>query len=220
MPAQHGTGWRADCLGDMGGFSKNWCHMRKGYPVWIKEAGIQDAWKTAPVAWETCWDMRKWVNEGWSLRYIFNYALACHGSYINNKSAPLPAGRKRAARTGAIPAQAGLSPGAQGTEASRPGASRGASLTLAMKWQNVGSAPCYKPYRLAYRLSNENGYSKVFVSNVTVNRWLPGSIDLFTDEFFKEPKDLPPGDVADVTDTITLPDDLAAGQYTLVRRRR
>jgi hypothetical protein len=50
---------------------------------------------------------------------------------------------------------------------------------------------------------------------VTVNRWLPGSIDLFTDEFFKEPKDLPPGDVASVTDTITLPDGLGAGQYTL-----
>ena len=67
--AQNGTGWRADCLGDMGGFSKNWCHMRKGYPVWIKEAGIQDVWKTSPVAWETCWDMRKWVKEGWPLRY-------------------------------------------------------------------------------------------------------------------------------------------------------
>ena len=34
----HGTGWRADCLGDMGGFSRTWCHMRKGYPGWIKEA--------------------------------------------------------------------------------------------------------------------------------------------------------------------------------------
>ena len=29
----HGTGWRADCLGDMGGFSKRWCHMRNLYPV-------------------------------------------------------------------------------------------------------------------------------------------------------------------------------------------
>ena len=29
---QNGAGWRADCLGDMGGFSKNWCHMRMGYP--------------------------------------------------------------------------------------------------------------------------------------------------------------------------------------------
>ena len=89
---QHGAGWRADCLGDLGGFSKNWCHMRKGYPVWVKESGLQDVWRTAPVAWETCWDMRKWVAEGWSLRYIFNYALALHGSYINNKSASLPPG--------------------------------------------------------------------------------------------------------------------------------
>lgn len=82
---KHGTGWRADCLGDMGGFSKNWCHMRKGYPKSLPEANATDAWKTAPVVWETCWDMRKWVNEGWSLRFIFNYALALHGSQINNK---------------------------------------------------------------------------------------------------------------------------------------
>ncbi|NQT38774.1 MAG: beta-galactosidase [Planctomycetes bacterium] len=87
---QHGTGWRADCLGDMGGFSKTWCHMRMAYPQRLPQADAMDAWKTAPVAWETCWDMRKWVDEGWSLRYIVNYALALHGSYINNKSAPLP----------------------------------------------------------------------------------------------------------------------------------
>jgi hypothetical protein len=80
-----------------------------------------------------------------------------------------------------------------------------------MKWQNVGSAPCYKPYRLAYRLSSDRGFSKVFVSNVTVNHWLPGSIELFTEEFFKEPKDLPPGEITDVTDSISLPGDIPNG---------
>jgi hypothetical protein len=55
---QHGAGWRADYLGDMIGFSKNWYFMRDSYPVSIKESGIQDVWKTAPIAWETCWDMR------------------------------------------------------------------------------------------------------------------------------------------------------------------
>ena len=69
---KHGAGWRADCLGDMGGFSKTWCHMRRAYPRIVTEANALDVWKTAPVAWETCWDMRKWVNEGWSLRFIFN----------------------------------------------------------------------------------------------------------------------------------------------------
>ena len=84
-----------------------------------------------------------------------------------------------------------------------------------MKWQNVGSAPCYKPYRVAYRLSNDQGYGKVFVGTAAVNKWLPGSIELFTEEFFKEPKDLPPGDVHAVADTLSLPDDLSPGTYTL-----
>jgi hypothetical protein len=66
--------------------------MREGYPSWIRQAGIEEVWKRAPVAWESCWDMRKWVAEGWPLRSIFNYALALHGSQINNKSAPLPEG--------------------------------------------------------------------------------------------------------------------------------
>jgi hypothetical protein len=88
-------------------------------------------------------------------------------------------------------------------------------MDLLMKWQNVGSAPCYKPYRLAYRLSNEQGYSRVFISSITVNGWLPGSIELFTEEFFKEPRDLPAGEVAVATDRITLPGDIPAGVLTL-----
>ena len=86
---------------------------------------------------------------------------------------------------------------------------------MAMKWQNVGSAPCYKPYRVAYLLSNDEGYEKVFVGEVTVDKWLPGSIELFTEEFFKEPADLPPGEVHNVADTIRLPDDLSPGTYKL-----
>ena len=33
----------------------------------------------------------------------------------------------------------------------------------------------------------------MIVSKTTVNRWLPGSIEMFTPEFFKMPKDLPKG---------------------------
>ena len=32
-----------------------------------------DAWKTAPVAFESCWDMRKWKEAGWDIRRIFEY---------------------------------------------------------------------------------------------------------------------------------------------------
>jgi len=211
---EHGTGWRADCLGDMGGFSRRWCHMLHGYPLYIREAGIQDVWKTASVAWETCWDMRKWVAEGWSLRYIFNYALACHASVINNKSAPLPQrddvrpeierflrrlGYRLVLKELKHPAQV------------RPGD----NLELSMKWQNVGSAPCYRPYRVAYRLSRDDGFAKTLVGKLTVNRWLPGSIRLFTPEFFKMPGDLPPGEVVAAADSFALPADLPQGKYAL-----
>jgi len=156
----------------MGGFSKNWYHMRDSYPASIKERGIPDVWKTAPIAWETCWDMRKWVNEGWSPRYIFNYALALHGSYINNKSAPLPSGDNVRPELERFLRRLGYRLVLK--ELKHPsGAKPGAKLDLLMKWQNLGSAPCYKPYRFAYRLSNEQGYSRVFISNITVNRWQP-----------------------------------------------
>ena len=121
---------------------------------------VPDTWKTAPVAWETCWDMRKWVNEGWSLRYIFNYALACHASVINNKSAPLPQGENVRPEIERFLRRLGYRLVLK--ELKHPAQVRaGGKLELSMKWQNIGSAPCYKPYRVAYRLSNDNGFSKV-----------------------------------------------------------
>jgi len=211
---ERGAGWRADCLGDMGGFSKTWCHMRKGYPFWIQQAGVGEAWKTAPVAWESCWDMRRWVQEGWPLRFIFNYALALHGSVLNNKSAPLPEGPEIRPEIERFVRRLGYRLVLR--ELKHPAtAAAGKELTLSMKWQNVGSAPCYKPYRVAYRLSNDNGYAKVVVGGVTVNKWMPGSVPLFTPEFYKGEWDLPNGEVNDVADKIALPADLPAGAYRL-----
>ena len=211
---KHGTGWRADCLGDMGGFSKTWCHMRKGYPTWIKQAAVHDAWKTAPVAWESCWDMRRWVKENWPLRFIFNYALAVHGSYLNNKSAPLPEGESIRPEIERFLRRLGYRLVLK--ELSHPAkASAGGKLALAMKWQNVGSAPCYRPYRLAYRLASGGGTQKIVASKVAVNKWLPGSVELFTKKFFDGGWELPKGEIAEVADTIPLPADMPAGVYRL-----
>jgi hypothetical protein len=211
---ENGTGWRADCLGDMGGFSKTWCHMRMAYPRMLPEADALDAWKTSPVAWETCWDMRKWVNEGWSLRFIFNYALALHGSVINNKSAPLPQGEHVREEVERFLRRLGYRLVLK--ELRHPKQTKpGETLKLAMKWQNFGSAPCYRPYRLAFRLTSAKGYRRAFASDVTVSEWLPGEIELFTEEFFQEPADLPPGEVVGVAGSVQLPDDLLPGTYTL-----
>jgi hypothetical protein len=212
--ARRGAGWRADCLGDMGGFSKSWRHMRMAYPTMLPQANAMDVWKTSPVAWETCWDMRKWVSEGWSLRFIFNYALALHGSYINNKSAPLPEGEQVREELERFLRRLGYRLVLEQLQ-HPPQVTAGEKLQLAMKWRNLGSAPCYKPYRLAYRLTNGQGLQKVFVSKIAVNKWLPGSVELFTGDFFRQPPDLPPGEAIDVADAIPLPTDLPIGRYTL-----
>ncbi len=209
----HGAGWRADCLGDLGGFSRNWCHMRQGYPGWIKEANLYDTWKRAPVAWETCWDMRKWVQEGWPLRYIFNYALACHASVINNKSAPLPDRADVRPEVERFLRRLGYRLVLR--ELKHPAQVRaGGRLDISMKWQNVGSAPCYKPYQVAYRLSNDSGFSKTFTGSIAVDRWLPGSIGMFTPAFFNMPSDLPPGETNVALDNIALT-DVPPGKYRL-----
>jgi hypothetical protein len=212
--AERGTGWRADCLGDMGGFSRTWNHMRHAYPQMSQQKGVADAWKTAPIAWETCWDMRKWVQEGWSIRFIFDYALALHGSYVNNKSAPLPAGENIRGEIERFLRRLGYRLVLKRLE--HPAAARaGEKLSLAMKWQNAGSAPCYRPYRLAWRLAGNRGKGKVFVGKVTVNKWLPGSVELFTKDFYAGSCELPRGKVVDVADTIALPADMAPGTYRL-----
>lgn len=209
-----GAGWRADCLGDMGGFSRTWCHMRQGYPTYIREAGIEDAWKVAPVAWETCWDMRRWVQEGWSLRYIFNYALALHGSYINNKSAPLPEGPEVRPEIEWFLRRLGYRLVLK--ELAHPGQAKvGQPITLVMQWQNTGSAPCYRPYRLAFRLTGPKGKPRVIAGKTTVSRFMPGSVRVFTPEFLDSPPDLPPGPVTSIEEQIVLPADLPAGQYAL-----
>ena len=188
--------------------------MHNAYPSWIKATKVQDVWKTAPIAFEPPEAVSEFVEKGWPLRWIFNYGLACHGSYFNGKSGKLPTddhfrqelerflrrlGYRLVLKELKHPAQMWA----------------GGKLELSMKWQNVGSAPCYKPYRVAYRFSNANGFSKVIVSKITVNHWLPGSIEMFTPDFFKMPNDLPRGGIHAVAANIGLPADLPVGQYAI-----
>lgn len=211
---QHGTGWRADSMGDLGSFSPTWNHMHNAYPVLIREGKAQDAWKNGPIAYEPPADVAEFVEKKWPFRWIFNYALACHGSLFSGKSGRLPDNEEFRRELERFLRRLGYRLVIK--ELTHPAQARpGEKLNLGMKWQNVGSAPCYRPYRVAFRLTSANGQQRVFVSNITVNKWLPGSIELFTEEFFKQPADLPPGDVADVRDAIPLPGDLAPDDYTI-----
>jgi hypothetical protein len=168
---ERGCGWRADCLGDMGGFSENWNHMRDAYPKQVEESGAGEAWKTAPVAWETCWDMRKWVNEGGDVCHIFEYALEYHGSYVNNKSAPIPEGMRP--RVELLLRRLGYRLVLRRLEHSAKVAP-GGNLRVAMEWENVGVAPPYRDCRLAFRLSGRGGRTVIVPTETSIEGWLPG----------------------------------------------
>ncbi len=77
--SKRNVGWRADCLGDLGGFTPYWSHMHDFYPQAIVKNGLADAWKKAPVSFEVCWDMLKWEQEKWDIDYIVDQSLKWHG---------------------------------------------------------------------------------------------------------------------------------------------
>jgi len=188
--AANGCGWRADCLGDMGGFSKMWSHMKDFYPLQIQKAGVQDAWKTAPVAFESCWDMRKWVKEGWDVRYIFDFALNVHASYVNNKSAPIPEGTREEIER--LLRRMGYRLVLRELRHAKA-AKRGRPFSLSMIWENVGVAPPYRDYMLGFQLvdvkNRSNAYE--FMGKNSIKGWLPGKKEVV--ETINIPRETNPG---------------------------
>ena len=168
-------GWRADCLGDMGGFSKNWNHMDNFYLQQIEKTRAQEAWKNAPVAFESCWDMRKWKEAGWDVPFIFDYGLRCHASYMNNKSAPIPEGTR--AEVERFLRKLGyrlVVRAMEHTSAIRTGV----ELKVHVEWENIGVAPPYRDYVVAIRFSGTGGKQErpfVWVSGESIWGWIPGS---------------------------------------------
>lgn len=166
-------GWRADCLGDMGGFSKTWNHMDHFYRQQLRKTGAGEAWKNAPVAFESCWEMGKWVQSGWDVRYIFDYALDCHASYINNKSAPLPEGTREEVER--LLRQLGYRLVLRDLHMPSPLES-GHGFTVETEWENVGVAPPYVDHLIALQLRSPGpgGKTLVLPSKSTIQGWLPG----------------------------------------------
>jgi hypothetical protein len=185
----NGSGWRADCMGDMGGFSGTWNHMEHSYPPQIEKSGAAEVWKAAPVAFESCWDMRKWKQEGWDIHYIFDYALDYHVSYHNNKSARIPEGTRHEVER--FLRKMGYRLVLRQMEHKKV-AARGSSLPVSMVWENVGVAPPYRDYLLALRLTHVNSKETfVLVSETSIKGLLPGEIGIT--ESFNLPGELKPG---------------------------
>ncbi|MBI2927865.1 MAG: DUF4832 domain-containing protein [Verrucomicrobia bacterium] len=192
---QNGCGWRADCLGDMGGFSKNWNHMRDLYPQHVQQAGAGEVWKQGPVAFESCWDMQKWKREGWDVRHIFDYALGMHVSYMNNKSAPIPDGTRGEVERFLRKIGYRLVLRRLEHEAR---VKTGEKLAVSMGWENVGVAPPYGDHLVAFRLARQGEAKEkaiVSVGKTSIRGWLPGK--------------------KEVAESVAVPSKLAAGTCEL-----
>lgn len=182
------VGWRIDCLGDMGGFSKTWCHMFDAYPQSIIRFGMKGAWQKAPVSLEVCWVMQHWKDMGWDIDYIIDQSLKWHISSFNGKSSAVPKqwwpqvdrwlkkmGYRFVLRKFTYPA------------AVKPDG----KLGFASWWENKGVAPCYHPFRLALRL--KSGDRRVLLpTTADIRTWLPG--DNLCDGGVEIPAGTPPGE--------------------------
>ena len=171
----NGSGWRADCWGDMD--SLGWNHMRGVYPQAIENAKAYDSWKNGPVAFETCWTMNEWYQRGWNLDYILNKALEWHATGVNNGSEEIPKdwypkvkefekklGYRLVLNSLAYPSKA----------------KKGEAVNCTLNWQNKGVAPLYKKYDLAVRLVSKTNPDQSFtiITDADMKKLFPGNTEL------------------------------------------
>jgi hypothetical protein len=163
---KHGAGWRLDCWGDMGRPSKNFAHMLDLYPQQIARGKLQDVWRTAPVALESCGVPESWKQWGFSLQPILDQALRWHASTINIKSSLIPAEWKSAFDQ--FQKQIGYRFVLKKLEYPTR-VKPGSMAQVNMWWFNAGVAPVYRNYLLALEIGDT-----IVPLDADIRQWLPG----------------------------------------------
>ena len=191
---QNGTGWRADCMGDYGP-PNNWNLMTRYIQLPRAYPSVGEAWKTSPVAFESCGTMETWLAAGRDIEFIYSVCLELHTSILNNKSSAIPpewwpATEKFLKRMGyrfvvrAFRHERWLEPGSD--------------LNLEMTVDNIGVAPPYRGYIPIFeiRKARVRGEKSVVLQKTAdwnVRKWLPAR---YTEKT-----------------TLKLPDDIKPGRY-------
>jgi len=189
-------GWRADCFGDLR-FVKhspdvpdglNWTHMYEAYPREVVQCGVVDAWKTAPVTMETCGNAMTWHKRGYDLDWIVEQGYRYHMTFFMPKSVAYPKSmiEKLVAFDKRIGYRFVLKQVRLPLEATP-----GGRMEFQTFIENVGCAPIYRPYKLAYRFT-QGRRSLVAHSKQDIRTWLPGNV--WFAERITLPKGLKPGE--------------------------
>lgn len=195
-----GVGWRCDCFGDLRnwqnpdvpeGMGERWNHMYDRYPMAVCECGARDAWKTAPVVFETCSIPAAWMASGFDLGFIVQQGLKYHGSVFMPHGYALPGPwLDELAR---FCNDLGYRFVLRQFQSEQP-AVRGQSFRYTCWIENVGVAPIYRRYSFAVRLK-QAGRTHCAHSSADILQWLPG------DTFLRE--------------TVQVPDSFAPGEATI-----
>jgi hypothetical protein len=187
-------GWRHDCYGDMSSDGMGvvpdglrWNSMYDDIPKGIAQTGVADAWKTAPVTFETCWTVGYWAKQGWNIDWILDQGLRYHATVFMPKSSFIPdewrekidafdrrLGYRFALRQMVLPLE------------SAPGSKFNVDVFM----DNVGVAPIYRPYKLALRFK-QGSVSRVVKFKQDIRTWLPGQT--FFSETLRFPSDFRSG---------------------------
>lgn len=167
----------------------------------LEAAKATEAWKAAPISFEMCTPLSAWLKAPQGhpdFRYTFAQALKMHVSTINGGSHPIPPQMRRivddfSRKMGYRIVLRQL--------AHRRTARPGEEFPVEMKWENIGVAPCYRPYPLAVQLRSRAGEVVCRVQSAAdLRTWLPSS------ERYRP---------YEVRETLKLPRALSPGAYDL-----
>jgi hypothetical protein len=184
-----GTGFRRDGVGSPW-HEANWIGSKK----YAQVEGFADQWKRAPVVFEWYGPYDYLIGRGWSFDRALDFMAANHVTFINDNVGKVPP--EQMPKLERLGRRAGYRFVLR--EISHPDSiSAGETLTVAMKWSNVGVGKLYRRYPLVlYLLDDKDAIiCQQTQADVDPTAWLPGD--------------------QSVTASLPLPDSITAGQYTL-----
>ncbi len=189
-------GWRADSFGDvrkrgMGVVPDelSWNHMYEAYPPAVQESVGWDAWKYAPVTFESAGTPASWKRANFDIDWIIEQGYKYHMSVFMPKSVAIPEewmpkimefnkrlGYRFFIQQMSLPLEARA----------------GQEIQVFATIDNKGVAPIYRPYHFALRFS-QGGRHYIVKLKQDIRTWMP-DLTFFREKFIF-PKELKLGEV-------------------------
>ena len=185
----NGTGFRRDGVGSPW-HEANWIGSKK----YAQVQGFADHWKRAPVIFEWYGPYDYLLQRGWSFDRALDFMEANHVTLVNDNVGKVPPDQMP--KLERIGRRAGYRFVLR--EVSHPDSlALGESLTVNMKWSNVGVGNLYRRYLLVLYLLDAKGEiaCRQVQAEVDPTGWLPGD--------------------RSITASLRVPANLPAGQYAL-----